>query len=280
MTFPSSFFNILFNILFYPFEQIHPIYGLLAISTLTGLMMLAIFRFTSKQEEIERVKDKIKAHFMEVVLFKDSLGMVFRAQKDILKWNLFYLRYFLIPLLIMIFPVIIILVQIGYRYEHRPLLPGESAIVALRLNYLRLNEEDFFPNSKEVFISVPDGLKIETPALRIASEGEINWRIGAEREGIYDLVFNISGERVIKKLVVSNTLTKLSTKRSQHSIFDIILNADELSFSKNSLVNSIEVKYPHVTLKIFGWNIHWLIIFFVVSILSGFMLKGVLKVNI
>jgi len=238
-------------------------------------MMLAIFRFTSKQEEIARVKDKIKAHFMEVVLFKDSLGMVFRAQKDILKWNLFYLRYFLIPLLIMIFPVIIILVQIGYRYEHRPLLPGESAIIALRLN-----EEYFFPNTKEVSISVPDGLKIETPALRIASEGEINWRIGAGREGIYDLVFNISDEKVIKKLVVSNTLTKLSTKRSQHSIFDIILNAGELSFSRNSLVNSIEVKYPHVTLKIFGWNIHWLIIFFVVSILSGFMLKGVLKVHI
>lgn len=280
MTSPSSFFNILFNILFYPFEQINPIYGLLAISTLTGLMMLAIFRFTSKQEEIARVKDKIKAHFMEVVLFKDSLGLVFRAQKDILKCNLFYLKYFLKPLLIMIFPVIIILVQMGYRYEHRPLLPGESAIIALRLNALQLNGDDFFPNSKEVSVSVPDGLKIETPALRIPSEGEINWRIGAEKEGIYDLVFNISGEKVIKKIVVNNTLTKLSTKRSQYSISDIVLNAGELPLSKNSLVNSIEVKYPPVIMRIFGWNIHWLIVFFVVSILSGFMLKGVLKVHI
>ncbi len=58
--------NKFFGILFFPFQFIDPLWPLLFISVLTGILMLLAFRYTSNQKEIRKEKDKIKAHLMEM----------------------------------------------------------------------------------------------------------------------------------------------------------------------------------------------------------------------
>ena len=45
-------------------------------------------------------------------------------------------------------------------------------------------------------------------------------------------------------------------------------------------VESIEIRYPTKSMDLFGWKIHWIIVYFVLSIVFGFAFKGVFKVQI
>ena len=75
----------LFELLCSPFAELDPWWGLSALSVLTGVVMLVIFRFTSNQGGIRSAKNRIKAFFLEVRLYNDDLGLIFSAQKNILR---------------------------------------------------------------------------------------------------------------------------------------------------------------------------------------------------
>ena len=70
----------LFDLLFLPFRSLNPWAGMIFISLLTGLLMLLIYRWTSNQAGIRRVKDKIKAHLLELRLYKDNMGVTMKAR--------------------------------------------------------------------------------------------------------------------------------------------------------------------------------------------------------
>ena len=157
-----------FDLILRPFDSLSPIWGLLAISVITGIVMVIIFKYTSNQGAIRKAKDKISAYFHEVRLFKDDLGLMLDAQRRILRTNLTYMKYSVIPMLIMLAPVVLILIQLGIRYENRPLRPGESAMVKLRFS------ESL--DSLNVAIEPDEGLRLETPLLRVHDEREIDFR--------------------------------------------------------------------------------------------------------
>ena len=130
-TFNSVFSNV-FSFLYFPFENAGHIFGLIFFSVATGFLMLLIFRLASHQEGIREVKNKIKAHFLELYLYRDDTGLMFRSQLYILKYNLKYLKYFIKPMLFLIVPVVLIMSQLGVRFDRHPLEVGESAILKVR----------------------------------------------------------------------------------------------------------------------------------------------------
>ena len=175
-----DFFNHLmcafFDVVCAPFKHLHPLWGLLALSVVTGVIMLLIFRLTSNQKGIQKVKNRIKAHFFEIRLFNDDLGLMLEAQKNILKANFTYMKYSLKPMLFLIVPVVLIMIQLSVRFDRHALNVGESAIVKLAFKDSASFEEN-------VMLKVPEGVEIETPPLRMLEEKEIDWRIKAERRG-------------------------------------------------------------------------------------------------
>ncbi len=125
MDYINYILNSLFDVFFYPFGSIDSIYGLCAISLLTAIIALPIFKYTSNQEGIKRVKARIMGHLLELRLFKDDIRIILSAQKDILKHNMIYLRYTLKPLIFMMIPIVVIFIHTAVRYEYRPLHPGD-----------------------------------------------------------------------------------------------------------------------------------------------------------
>jgi len=75
MSIINTFFGKLIEWMILPFRGMTPWIGMAVISLVTGIFMLLIFRLTSNQKGIRQVKDKIKAHLMEIRLFKDNLGL-------------------------------------------------------------------------------------------------------------------------------------------------------------------------------------------------------------
>lgn len=271
----NSIFGKIFEFIFIPFRNLSPWVGMTLISLLTGLLMLLIFRYTSNQEGIRKVKNKIKAHLLELRLFKDSLALSLKAQGNILRSNIKYIGYSGKPLLVMIIPVILILIQLNFWFAYQSLRPGEVTILKVKLqegqNILGL----------DLKVEPPPSLAIETPPLRIEEQQEINWRLRAKEEGIHILAFKINGQSFTKKVAVAQKpLTRISPLKVQQNFIDELFNPGEAPLSKDLPVKSIEVKYPDKNMNLFGWHIHWIIVYFVLSIIIGFALKGVFKVEI
>src|SRR5690349_10307266 len=97
------------------------------IATVTGVLLLFVFKYTSNQRAIKRVRNDINAHLLALKLFKDSAWVALRAQAHILlgAFSLFCLA--VVPILVMLVPVTLLLSQLALWYQYRPLKVGEDA---------------------------------------------------------------------------------------------------------------------------------------------------------
>ena len=245
------------------------------ISLLTGLLMLFIFRRTSNQAGIRKTKDQIKAHLLELRLFKDNMSVTWSAQGQILRANLRYIGYSFKPLLVMILPLILILVQMNFWFGYKALEVGEAAILKLRL------AETLNPLELDAVLESTPSVIVETPALRLEQEREINWRIRAQSPGRESLTIKVGGKDFAKTVSVSGKpLDRISPRRVRRSLIDELFYPSEKPFPSSVPVRSIEVVYPAKKLSVLGIRLHWLIAYFILSIVFGFALKKPFKVEI
>ena len=271
----NSIFGKIFEILFIPFRSMSPWVGMIIISFLTALLMLFVFRFTSNQQGIRKVKDKIKAHLLEIRLFKDSLRISLMAQGNILRYNLKYIGYSVKPLLVMIIPLVLILIQLNLWFGYSSLNPGQKAILKAEL------DPDQSLLNTQFLIETPSGLEIESPPLRIEEENEVNWRLQATEPGIHELNLMVNGQKLIKKVAVSQKkLSKISQLKIRRNFIDELFNPGEAPIPGNMPVKSIKIEYPDQQMNLFGWRIHWIIVYFALSIIFGFSFKSIFKVEI
>jgi hypothetical protein len=265
--------NGLFDLLFWPFQLLSPFWSLAIFSLVAGVFMLWIFGLTSDQDRIRTIRERVRGNLIGVRLFGDDLGTMFRLLGRLLVDNLIFLRYAVIPILVMLVPVILIIVQLNLRYAAVPLEPGEAALVKVTLR-------DAATIDGGVELEAPDGITVETPGVRIAGLREVAWRIRAERPGTYRLVVRAANETVKKKLQVGEGRGAVSTLRTGKNLAEVLLYPGEPPLSGSGAVEAVEVKYRSLDLSLFGWSIPWLAVFLVLSILSGFAFRRVLGVEI
>lgn len=271
----NSIFGKIFEVIFFPFRNMSPWVGMVLVSILTAFLMLFVFRFTSNQEGIRKVKNRIKAHLLEIRLFKDSLIISLKAQGRILRYNLKYIGYSVKPLLVMIVPLILILIQLNLWFGYQSLAPGQEAVLKAELR------EDLSLLDAEFMIETSLGLEVETPPLRIEENSEVNWRLRAKEAGIHELALILNGEKFVKKVAVAQKpLSKISSIKVHHNFINEMFNPGEAPIPGDLPVRSIEIKYPSKHMNLFGWRIHWIIVYFALSIIFGFSFKGIFKVEI
>lgn len=248
---------------------------MILISFLTALLMLFVFRYTSNQEGIRQVKNKIKAHLLELRLFKDNLGLSLRAQGKIFRYNLKYIGYSSKPLVVMIIPFVLILIQLNLWFGYQSLNPGQKTILKVKLNENQ--------NLLDIGLTVEpsSGIAVETPPLRIEEEKEVNWRLQAKEKGIHDLTLIIEGRRITKEIAVSlKPLSRISPLKVRRNFFDELFHPKEAPFPGELPVKMIEVKYPPKKMSLFGWRLPWWLVYVLLSIIFGFAFKGIFRVEI
>jgi len=245
------------------------------ISLLTGLLMLFIFRRTSNQEGIRRTKNKIKAHLLELRLYKDSLPVSLRAYGNILLANLRYISHSVKPMLVMIVPILLILIQLNLWFGYDSLPLGQAALLKVML------EDGQNEPPSDIALEASSGITVETPALWIEESREIDWRLRAREKGIHSIVFHRGQNSFSKKVAIAqNALSRISAVKPGSNVFDEIFNPGEKPLPGKLGLRSVEVAYPSKRMNLFGWRLHWLIVFIALSIVFGFALKGVFKVEI
>ena len=263
--------NKVFDLLFWPFRAADPIYPLAVFSLVTGVLMVGVFRFTSNQKAIRRVKDRLQAHVLEVRLFQDQLGVVLRAYARILRWTLAYLRHSLKPLVVLLLPLVLLLVQLDLRLGWIPPQPRDVFLVKARL--ARQAPLD------QVSLRLPDGLTLSAPPLRISQEMEVDWRIRAERDGDFSIELVMAGQSFAKQVTVTKRLDPLSGARVRGGLLERFLHPGETPLPRDGPLEALEVKYRRRSIHLGSFEMHWLIPFFVLSLACGFAVKGLLRVE-
>jgi hypothetical protein len=176
---------------------------------------------------------------------------------------------------VMIIPLLLILAQLNARYGYRPLRPGEQAILKVK------TIPGTNPLDLDMSIAPASGFAVETPALRLTEEGEIDWRLRAVSPGRHDIVLRWQNRSVVKIMEVGYpSLRLLAPRKPGRGFFDLFFNPAEPPLPKGVPLASIELSYSGRGLSLLGFNIHWLLAFFVLSLVFGFGLKGFFKVEI
>ena len=263
------------DLVLWPFRGLSPWFGLVVVSLLTALLMLEVYKLTSNQAAIRRAKDRIKAHLLEMRLYKDNMRVTLGAQAGILKANLAYMAANLKPLAVMIVPLVLILARLSLWFDRAPLRPGEETLVKVEL------AASADPLSLDLRLELPPAVEATAPAVRIPDEHEVVWRIRALAGGRGRLLLR-AGDRTIEKTVTvgGGPLTSVSALASRGSFVRRILYPGEPPLPGGTPVRTVEVLYPARRLAAFGVGVHWLVAYLVLSIAFGFALKGVFKVEI
>ncbi len=246
-----------------------PWVGITVIAALTGLVMLLNFRFTSNQEAITRAKDDMKAHLLAMKLFKEDLRTVALSQLRLL-WAICRLqRYVLTPVVVALFPMSLLLAQMGVRYQWRPVPPGDAVIVEMAVDSERVD-----PNA----IRLIEHAGVDVEAGPVPGGGMVVWRLSGQTPGRYVLVFDVGGERVTKELVVGDGLHRVSALRPGSSWLDRMLHPVERPIDEATGVRSIEITYPSADSYVCGAD-WWVAYFFVVSMAVALIFKPAFNVK-
>lgn len=272
--------RVAFDAILLPFRGLPAAVGLTIVSAIVAVLILLVYKATSDQKRIASVKRKIFAGLFEIRLFNDDAGAIFRAQGDILRYNLAYLGLSLVPLAWMLLPMVLIIAQLQFHYGYGGLAPGEKTVFKVVVAAARTSASER-GTGPAITLEVPEGLKLETPGVWIPSKREMAWRIAAVDPGDYVVRVAAAGEAPVEKRVrVGAGVTRRSPSRLTPGFMNQLLYPAEPPIPKGSSLAGIFLDYPDAEVDIFGWKTHWMVVFFLMSIVLGFALKGVFKVDL
>lgn len=140
---------------------------LIALSVACGAIAAFVFRRLASPG-IGQHLDRMQAHLMEFRLFLDEPGLIFQAQRDLMRENGRLLRKLALPLAITV-PLFAVVVWQADAYLGRgPLAANEPVVITAHVKAGDLSE---------VRLETPAEVAVETPGIRVPGVREVSWRI-------------------------------------------------------------------------------------------------------
>jgi uncharacterized membrane protein (DUF106 family) len=248
-----------------------PLAIVIAFSVIIGLLMIVLFGYTSNQKAIGVAKDQLKAHLLAVRLFQDQLHVVMGSYGRILRGTGRYLKLAFMPLLYVIIPITFLIVQLD-RYLGTTPVPVNATFL------LTVHTSAGAPN--DLSVELPSGIVITAPPVHIPADNEVTWRLAGTQEGKFDLKIAAGGQSVDKNLSVGNDLARVSPVRMRGKVWERIFSSAESALPDSSPIESIAIAYPERTIDVFGYEMNWIWLFFILSMIAGFIFKELLGIQV
>jgi hypothetical protein len=269
-----------FDLLQAPFAGLPAFIGVLVWSIPVGVFALWVFGKTSNQGRIAEVKRRIHAGLFEIRLFNDDLRAIMRAQWEILGHVLHYQALALKPMIFILPPLVLVMVQLHQYYGFRGMQPGDEALMTVQLDTSATADG----RRPDIRFEPPDGLHIVTGPVWVPSLAQISWQLGADAEGDFDLEISIDGETVHKSLRATDRLVRLSPERPPRTFVDQLEWPSEQPFDDSSIVRSITLGYAEGSIGLLGWEFEWafawMVVFFVLTMVIALALRKPMGVEL
>ena len=282
-----SWFNVVtgrfFDLLQAPLTGLAPFWGVLLWSIPVSVFALYVFKWSSNQDRIAAVKREIQAGLFEIRLFNDDLRAILRAQGEILRHVLRYQGLALKPMIWILPPVVVVMVQLHAFYGFRGLEPGSSALLTVELDRswaARLAGAA----APEVGLELPDGVVAETPAVWAADLAEVVWRLNTTQPGRYTVTVPVDDSRYDKDLAALDGAVRRSPERPSTGFLGQLEWPSEAPLPADGPVRRISLAYPDGRIGLLGfeleWSYGWMVVFFGLTIVLAVALKRPLGVEL
>ncbi len=186
----GSLLTMVLDILLLPFRSLPSIWGLLFISLLTGIGMISIFRLTSNQEKISRLRKKMLGEIFGILLHVSSPATVMKFAGRLIWSNTLYLLYIIKPLLVIAIPFMLIWGQLDARYGTD--IVDQNTSVTVTVEY-----EDSLPERDNITL-IGNGIEIIQPLVMVDTLRQVSFRIILEDGTIGSLDVNGTSSTVGK----------------------------------------------------------------------------------
>jgi hypothetical protein len=242
------------------------------VAAATGVAMLVVYKYTSRQRAVQRRRDAIKANLLALSLFKDSVPVTLRCQRRIIAGAFHLLALSIVPMLVMIAPMCLLLAQLALWYQARPLRVGEEAVLTVLLS-------DEAKEMPEVQLEPTAAAEATVGPVHVPTKRMVCWNLRAQEEGCHLLTLDVAGRKIEKEMAVGDGFMPVSLERPARDWWDALLNPREAPLPRDSAVQSVAIDYPDRAGWTSGSN-SWVIYWFIASMIAAFCVRPLLKVHI
>jgi uncharacterized membrane protein (DUF106 family) len=280
MKFLNDILRPVFDLLQAPLAGLPAFVGILVWSIPVGIFALWVFGKTSNQDRIAEVKRRIHAGLFEIRLFNDDLRAIMRAQGEILRHVLHYQALALKPMIFILPPLVLMMVQLHQFYGFRGLQPGDEVLLTVQLD-----PESVTPGQRPDFaLETPSGLHTTMGPVWVPSLAQVSWRIGVDDWGDWKALVRVDGTAYDKDIRATEKLVRLSPERPPRSFVDQLEWPSEQPFERGQSVQSMTLGYADGTVSMLGWDFEWafawMVVFFVLTLVIALLLRKPMGVEL
>ncbi len=264
--------SAIFDVVLAPFGHGVPWFDLAVWPLLLGVLAILVYKAVSNQAALARVKSQISMRLLEIRLFNHDIVQVLKSTGIILVRNVVYLGNHMVPMAVMIVPFMIVIAQLVAHYAYEPAPKGAVELLHARLDPAVVSQRP------DIELALPEGVVLEAPPVRTA-DGDVFWRLRAEAEGDHVLRVAVGDEQFEKAWAVGGEARKIPVKRLRS--WEAFLYPGEDALGGAAPLVSLELETHSRPLGIFpAGELGVVLITLVLSLLAGFLVKGVFGVTI
>jgi hypothetical protein len=278
----NAFLTRAFDLVLSPFARLSPMAGLVVLSLVTAVAVLYAFKWTANQAALVRSKRAMQAAVFEMRLFNDDLAALGRAQWQVLRHTLGYLRASFAPTLWLIVPMAFLMVHMEFHFGYTGFGVGQPALLTLRfVEGAPVLASARASGRAPVTLEAPAHVRVETPAVVLPSAREISWRVRPTAEGAYQLLVQFETATMPVSLVAGARVGRRVPLRPSAGFVAQFLNPSEPPVGDDARLGleAVTLDYPRREVMVAGWDVGWAVVYLALTLALAFLLKGPLGVE-
>jgi len=244
----------------------NPIWTLAPVSIALGAALMWIFRRTTDRGALRETIRHIQAHLLEFWLFVDEPRLIGKSWKGLLLANVRLYRLIWLPLLIVSVPMLPVWFGLDTLYGSSLLPTGKPAIVTMTFHH-QVDQTSLIPE-----LNAPDGISVESPAVRVFSQRQVSWRVRPRHSLAGEFRWVIDGRNFGKTVAAGEGFRFHSQKRTG-SFLELVRHPLEPMLPAGP-IDWIGIEYPPATVRLLGIDLHWSIWFVAFSLMGAVLSAG------
>ena len=249
-----SFLNPALDFVFGPLLKLKPLWAVMIISMVIAILIVLIYKYTTKQHLMKELKDEIKSFQKQMKELRQHPEKALEVQKKAMQANMKYMMHSLKPMLITFIPIILIFGWLNAHLAYLPISPGHEFSVQL---------EFAKGQTGTVEAILPDEIELTSEAVKELDNRKAIFTMKAEKNGDYLLEFDFNNQSFTKEILITGERAYATPVKS----------------FKNSPVNTITINYEKTKILNLGFmRLGWLGSYIIFSIVFSMILRKWLKV--
>lgn len=244
-----AFLDPVFN----PLLQLPIAWVILIISFVIALIISVIYKYTTDQDLMKRLKEEMKALQKEMKELKQNPEKMMAVQKKAMETNMKYMMQSMKSTLFTFIPIIIIFGWMNAHLAYEPIMPGQDFTTTVQFEEGASGEIEL--------TSFPKGITIDGYAAKEVKDGKVSWLLNGDT-GEYQLEYKFDGQTYKKDVLITD----------EHDY------KTPLTKLKDGKISAIQIdNQPLKVFNLFGWKIGWLGSYIILSIIFSMLLRKLMK---